>query len=94
MVPTDLYENFRGKTTVCERITGTAQERTDTTEVQQSEDALQRAEGGVCRCSLANASAAQTKSKPAKLSDGFPFKGPMGALAPYLHYLEIDFAKS
>lgn len=48
MVPTDLYENFRGKTTVCERITGTAQERTDTTEVQQSEDAraLQRAEGG------------------------------------------------
>lgn len=46
MVSTDLYENCRGKTTVCERIA--AWERTDATGVQQSGDkrVLENAEGG------------------------------------------------
>lgn len=39
---------------------------------------------------LATASAAQTQSEPAEVSDKFPFTGPEGSLAPYLHYLEVD----
>lgn len=38
MASTDLYENFRGKTAICERVAGTASERTGMTQVQQSGD--------------------------------------------------------
>lgn len=95
MASTDLYENFRSKTTVCEHIAGTAQERTDTTlcnRAETSECSKKLTAERVCHCQalLANTSAAQRKLKPANVSDVCPFKGPEGALAPYSYYLEVD----
>lgn len=66
-------ENFRGKTTVCERITGAAYKITDTTTVHQSreERVLEKLRGESVQLLGLLATA---KPKHAKVSHIFPFK--------------------
>lgn len=65
----NFHENFRGKTAVCEHITGTAHELTDATAKQSREVLAKLSEKKVCHCQvlLAAESAEQ-------VLDMFPFE--------------------
>lgn len=76
MASTDLYENFRGITTVCERTAGAAYRITDSTKVQQSREkqVLEKlTEGRACCGSALLASASAAQRQNLKISDMFPF---------------------